>query len=138
MSHRFGLFFKKMIQFEIPPSPQPSRDCVVSPFIVRQDLSSPSQRLSEPFVPSRASGRTVFPECPEQSRRKDSPRTDHTILKINCLAVRPEALEGETANYDTVSPPAGRGKIRRFASRYYSFPFPAPFPEIFLFFSSFL
>jgi hypothetical protein len=32
-----------------------------------------------------ASGRTVFLECPERSRRKGSPRTDYGTLKINYL-----------------------------------------------------
>jgi hypothetical protein len=31
------------------------------------------------------------------------PRTDHGKLKVNYLAVRPEHVEGRTANYDTVS-----------------------------------
>jgi len=37
-----------------------------------------------------------------------SPRTDDEILKINQLAVRPELVEGGTANYDTA--PQGRGE----------------------------
>ena len=32
-----------------------------------------------------------------------SPRTDHGLLKINYLAVRPEHVEGRTVNCDTVS-----------------------------------
>jgi hypothetical protein len=32
-----------------------------------------------------------------------SPRTDKATLEINYLAVRPELVEGETANYNTVS-----------------------------------
>ena len=32
-----------------------------------------------------------------------SPRTDNDILKISYLAVRPERVEGGTANYDTAS-----------------------------------
>jgi hypothetical protein len=40
-----------------------------------------------------------------------SPRTDHGTLEINYLAVRPEPVEGRTANYDTVS--QGRGCGRR-------------------------
>jgi hypothetical protein len=35
-----------------------------------------------PFVPSRASGRTVFSECPERSRRKGSPRTDCKVITV--------------------------------------------------------
>jgi hypothetical protein len=32
-----------------------------------------------------------------------SPRTDYSSLEINDLAVRPEPVEGQTADYDTVS-----------------------------------
>jgi hypothetical protein len=32
-----------------------------------------------------------------------SPRTDHSPLEISCLAIRPEPVEGQTGNYDTVS-----------------------------------
>ena len=32
-----------------------------------------------------------------------SPRTEHGALEINCLAVRPELVEGRAADYDTVS-----------------------------------
>jgi hypothetical protein len=32
-----------------------------------------------------------------------SPRTENSTLKINYLAVRPELVEGETADYDTAS-----------------------------------
>ncbi|MDP3016643.1 MAG: hypothetical protein Q8N70_06200 [Deltaproteobacteria bacterium] len=44
-----------------------------------------SRRLSEPFVPSRASGRTV-------NRRAHTNRK--AAFKINYLAVRPEPVEG--------------------------------------------
>jgi hypothetical protein len=70
------------IKHQIPhlPAPVPTSPpggCVVSPFMVR----------------SRAS--------------RDSPRTDKGTLEINYLAVRPELVEGETANDDTT--PRGRG-----------------------------
>jgi hypothetical protein len=32
-----------------------------------------------------------------------SPRTDYAALEINYLAVRPELVEGRTANRDTIS-----------------------------------
>jgi len=38
---------------------------------------------------------------------RTSPRTEYDMLKINQLAVHPEALEGRMANYDTAS--GGRG-----------------------------
>jgi hypothetical protein len=38
-----------------------------------------------------------------------SPRTHHGTLEINCLAVRPEWVEGRVANCDKLS--TGRGEI---------------------------
>ena len=38
-----------------------------------------------------------------------SPRTDDSTVEINCLAVRPERVEGRVANCDTVS--QGRGEM---------------------------
>ena len=35
-------------------------------------------------------------------RATGSPRTDHDMLKINYLAVRPELIEGRSAKCDTV------------------------------------
>src|SRR4030067_3071253 len=53
------------------------------------------------------------PSTPTLSRKREgrksvhrstgSPRTDHGTLKINYLSVRPEHVEGRTANCDTVS-----------------------------------
>jgi len=40
---------------------------------------------------------------------RTSPRTEYDMLKINELAVRPEALEGRMANYDTASEGGGKG-----------------------------
>ena len=37
-----------------------------------------------------------------------SPRTDHSPLEISYLTVRPEPVEGQTANYDTVSLEGGK------------------------------
>ena len=39
-----------------------------------------------------------------------SPRTDQGTLKINYLAVRPERVEGQTANCDIASWERGRGE----------------------------
>ena len=50
------------------------------------------ERTVHPFESLRANGES-----------KGSPRTEKGTFKINYLAVRPEALEGGTANYDTVS-----------------------------------
>jgi hypothetical protein len=38
---------------------------------------------------------------------RDSPRTENHTFKIKYLAVRPELVEGGTANYDTVSEGGG-------------------------------
>ena len=58
-----------------------------------QDIGSPL-----PFVPSH--GRLCRKSVHGST---GSPRTDHDILDINHLAVRPERVEGRTANCDTVS-----------------------------------
>jgi hypothetical protein len=62
------------------------RDCVVIPFMVRQASS--------------------------RAQPSGSPRTEHDMLEINHLAVRPEPVEGPVRNYDTVSKrgwPGARG-----------------------------
>ncbi len=41
---------------------------------------------------------------------RTSPRTEYGLLKINDLAVRPELVEGQTANYDTVSKGGGESE----------------------------
>lgn len=48
-----------------------------------------------------------------------SPRTELSHNKTSCLTVRPEVLEGRTADYDTVSK-AGRGKDDARAAAYTS------------------
>jgi hypothetical protein len=57
------------------------------------------ERTVRPFESLRANGES-----------KDSPRTDHGILKINYLAVRPEHVEGLTASYDKLSRGSGKGQ----------------------------
>ena len=47
-----------------------------------------------------------------------SPRTDHGTPKDSYLAVRPEHVEGRTANYDTVS--VGRGRFLIFTVWYFA------------------
>ena len=47
----------------------------------------------------------------------DSPRTEHNPLKIRHLAVRPEPVEGQTANYDTVSMVKGKVGMNRSGCR---------------------
>jgi len=57
------------------------------------------ERTVRPFENLRANGES-----------KGSPRTDHGTLKINYLAVRPERVEGRTANCDTASWGEGKGE----------------------------
>ena len=45
-----------------------------------------------------------------------SPRTDQGALEIDCLAVRPELVEGRAADYDTVSQGGGNYIVNFHAS----------------------
>ena len=93
-------FILSLIFFLIPhPDPLPYRR------LCRKSVHGSTEPvLSEPFVPSRASGRTVRCES------KDSQRTEKGIFKINYLAVLPERVEGGTAKYNAVS--EGEGRVR--------------------------
>ena len=62
-------------------------------------------------------GETYFPSLFRLCRKSvhgstSSPRTDYGTLKINYLAVRPERVEGQAANCDTV-PQRGEGEDHR-------------------------